>query len=174
MEIIEANFSHRPVREEDLEMIVGFAVNEEELFYFYPKANFPLTAQQLRSSIDSRMDSTVVEMNGEVIGFANFYHWEDGGSCSIGNVVVNPHLRGRGAGRYLMKVMISLARSKYRAREIRVSCFNRNTSALLLYRSLGFLPFDVEDREDKQGNRVALVHMRLLIQQDPDSKNDNL
>jgi ribosomal protein S18 acetylase RimI-like enzyme len=163
MEIIKANFSHRPVREEDLEMIMGFATNEEELFFFYPKANFPLTAQQLRSSIDSRMDSTVVEMNGGVIGFANFYQWEEGGSCSIGNVVVNPRKRGIGAGRYLMQLMIELAGSKYHAREVKVSCFNHNTSALLLYHSLGFLPYDLEERTDKNGNRVALIQLRLLL-----------
>jgi ribosomal protein S18 acetylase RimI-like enzyme len=166
MNTIEKNFSHRPVREDDLEVISAFASNEEELFFFYPKAAFPLTPWQLRTSIDTRADSTVVEMNGEVIGFANFYLWETGGICSIGNVVISPKARGLGAGRYLMRVMISLAVEKYQANEIRVACFNRNTSALLLYQSLGFKPVTIEVRHDKQRGRVALIHLNLHPQGD--------
>lgn len=159
----ESIFSYRPVRFGDLEVLTTFAASEEELFYFFPKADFPLTPDQLQTSIDQRTESTVVELNGELAGFANFYRWEMGGSCSIGNVIIDPHLRGMGAGSYLMRVMIDLARSKYQAREVRVSCFNNNTSALLLYRSLGFLPYDLEERTDKNGNRVALIHLHLPL-----------
>ena len=134
----DRSFSYRPVQPGDLKAFCGFASSEEELFYFFPKAHFPLTPAQLQASIDKRVDSIVMEHIGLLAGFANFYHWEEGGSCSIGNVVINPRLRGLGAGRYLMRVMIELAELKYQAREVKESCFNHNTSALLLYRSLGF------------------------------------
>jgi len=165
------NFTHRPVQESDLEIISGFAVDEKELFFFYPKATFPLTPDQLRLSIESRRDSTVVEMNGEVTGFANFYQWEQRGYCSIGNVVISQSARGLGACRYLMQVMIALASENYQTKEVRIACFNENTAALLLYRSLGFLPFDVEQRKDKQGKRVALIHMRLPLLEDTKIRN---
>ena len=161
MNTLEKHFSQRPVREDDLEAISAFASNEEELFFFYPKAAFPLTPRQLKTSIEARADSTVVERDGEVIGFANFYRWETGGICSIGNVVISPKARGLGAGRFLMRVMISLAVEKYQAKEIRVACFNRNTSALLLYQSLGFKLVTIEERHDKQHGRFALIHMNF-------------
>jgi len=51
--------------------------------------------------------------------------------------------------------------SRHGASEVNVSCFNTNAAGLLLYTQLGFRPFGVEERLDRRGNRVALVHMRL-------------
>lgn len=156
------HMTHRPVAEQDIQEICGFAQDEQELFFYFPKAQFPLTQTQLRQAIADRADATVVELDGEVVAFANFYRWETEGRCSIGNVVVAPAARRRGAARYLMERMIYLALTKYRAREVTVSCFNQNVAGLLLYPKLGFEPFAVEERVDPQGSRVALIHMRLL------------
>ncbi|RQW84439.1 MAG: GNAT family N-acetyltransferase [Geobacter sp.] len=152
--------THRPVEDKDLRIICGFPQNEDELFFLYPKATYPLTPSQLRTAVSSRSNSTVVEHSGEVVGFANFYRWGTGG-CSIGNVIVSPANRGSGVGRYLIEQMIDIAFSKHRAAEVAVSCFNHNTVGLLLYPKLGFQPYAVEQRQDRDGNRVALIHMRL-------------
>lgn len=151
----------RPVEEKDIPIICGFPQSEDELFFLFPKASYPLMPSQLLKAIESRSDSTVVERDGEVVGFANFYRWEPGGCCSIGNVIVPPAARGHGVGRYLIKKMIGLAFSRHRASEVKVSCFNGNVVGLLLYTKLGFQPFAVEERQNKRGNRVALIHMRL-------------
>lgn len=153
--------SHRPVVEFDLQAICGFPQSEDELFFLFPKAEFPLTPAQLRAAIAQRADATVVELDGEVVAFANFYRWEAGGRCSIGNVIVSPRARGHGVGRYLIEQMIPLAFSKYRAAEVTVSCFNQNVAGLLFYPKLGFRPYAIEERLDKSGRRVALIHMRL-------------
>ncbi len=154
--------NHRSIEEKDIPSICAFPQNEDELFFLSPKLEFPLTPTQLLDSIIERSDSTVVEHNGEVVAFANFYQWEFGGRCSIGNVIVSPTSRGQGVGRYLVEKMIGLAFSKHQAVEVIVSCFNRNIAGLLFYPNLGFQPFSVEERQDKNGNRVALIHMRLL------------
>ena len=153
--------THRPATELDTQEICGCAQDAQELFFFFPKAQFPLTPQQLNQAVAERADATVAVLNGQVVAFANFYRWEFEGRCSIGNVVVAPAARGRGAARYLMEQMIALALTKYRAREVTVSCFNQNVAGLLLYPKLGFEPVAVEERVDPQGNRVALIHMRL-------------
>ncbi|SDB12400.1 Acetyltransferase (GNAT) family protein [Desulfonatronum thiosulfatophilum] len=64
----------------------------------FPKATFPLTPGQLAAAIASRSDSTVAELDGKAAAFANFYRWETGGNCAIGNVAVAPEVRGRGVG----------------------------------------------------------------------------
>ncbi|MDH7482967.1 MAG: GNAT family N-acetyltransferase [Armatimonadota bacterium] len=155
--------THRPVAEKDIRIICGFPQNADELFFFFPKADYPLTSSQLQDAIAQRSDSTVVELDGEVVAFANFYRWEVGGCCSIGNVIVSPEARGKGVGRYLIEQMIGIAHSKYRAAEVTISCFNQNVAGLLLYPKLGFQPYAIEERRDKKGNRVALIHMRLPI-----------
>lgn len=153
---------HRPVAEDDIQRICGFPQNEDELFHFFPKADFPLTASQLQEAIAQRSDSMIVELADEVVAFANFYRWETGGNCAIGNVIVSPAARGKGVARYLVEQMSRLAFTKYRATGITVSCFNQNTAGLLLYQKLGFQPYAIEERQSRKGNPVALIHMRLL------------
>lgn len=90
---------HRPYSHRDIQTICAFPQNEEELFYFYPKAVYPLTPGQLKSAIDQRADSTVVEQEGVVVGFANFYRRNQDGCC-IGNIVVTPFARGQGVAKF--------------------------------------------------------------------------
>ncbi|WP_020588099.1 GNAT family N-acetyltransferase [Desulfobacter curvatus] len=149
---------HRPFVNNDLQTICSFPQNMEELFYFFPKATYPLTPAQLKMAIDQRSDSTVVEQNGDVAGFANFYRWQDK-TCCVGNVIVSPLTRGRGVAKYLIKTMIHLASTRHAAKSIEISCFNHNTAGILLYRKLGFKPFDIEERQGPNGRRVALIHM---------------
>lgn len=152
---------HRPVETRDLAHLCTFPQSPEELFFLYPKAQFPLTPAQLQAAIDQRANSTVVVRAGEVVGFANFYRWETGGRCAIGNVMVAPAARGQGVGRYLIACMIEQAFSRYRAAEVAVSCFNRNVAGLLLYPTLGFQPYAIEARRGPQDEPVALIHLRL-------------
>ncbi len=37
------NFSHRPVTADDVNTLCSFPQGEQELFFMFPKANFPLT-----------------------------------------------------------------------------------------------------------------------------------
>lgn len=154
---------HRPLLEEDIETICGFVSTPSELFYFFPKADFPLTPPQLREAIVQRRDSTIIEDNKVPVGFANFYRWEQNGSCSIGNVIISPEARGQGVCRYLIETMCLIAREKYQASKVSVSCFNQNTTGLLVYTKLGFTPYAIETRKDKTGNNVALIHLHLTV-----------
>lgn len=148
------SLTHRPVTEKDIQLICSFPQSDDELFFLFPKAAFPLAPSQLQDAVAQRSDSTVVELDGQVVAFANFYRWEIGGIVSL-------VARGRGVGRYLIERMIDLAFSRHQAAEVTVSCFNLNVAGLLLYPKLGFQPYAVEERKNKKGNRVALIHMRL-------------
>ncbi|MGE7992961.1 GNAT family N-acetyltransferase [Pseudomonas sp. NPDC089554] len=155
--------SHRPVRTSDIPTLCCFPQGPDELFYMFPKAIYPLTPAQMSEAIAQRSGSTVVEGNGVVLGFANFYKVEQGGVCALGNVVVAPPARGRGVASYLVRCMIDLAREQFAAREVWASCFNHNTAGLLLYPRLGFVPFGIEERQAPDGGRVALVQMKLAL-----------
>ncbi len=151
----------RNVIDTDIPVICGFPTTEKELFFAFPKATFPLTPAQLSDAVSCRSDSTVAEYDGRVVGFANLYRWETGGTCSIGNVMVSPSARGLGVGRFLVEQMIHISLTRHRASEITLACFNENVVALLLYGKLGFKPFDLEVRKDAQGDPAILIHMRL-------------
>ncbi|MFD1259631.1 GNAT family N-acetyltransferase [Entomomonas asaccharolytica] len=151
--------TQRPVQADDLAIICQFPQTAEELFFFYPSAEYPLTVEQLTLAIEQRTHPTVIVKDREIAGFANFYQWQAGGCCKIGNVIINPKLRGQGIAKFLIKAMIRKAREHYQANQVEVACFNDNTAALLLYKQLGFTPVDIEQRENKQGKKVALIHL---------------
>lgn len=155
--------SFRPVHPDDIPAVCSFAQSADEAFFFFPRCTWPLTPGQLAAAVAQRSDSSVVVEGDEVLAFANFYQWEQGGTCSLGNVLVSPKARGRGVGRFLVERMMEVARSRHQAREMKVSCFNHNTAGLLLYPKLGFVPFGIEERQDQDGRRVALVQMHQAL-----------
>jgi ribosomal protein S18 acetylase RimI-like enzyme len=152
----------RKATEQDYDAIVQLIPSEEELFLVYPKGKHPFTVEQLRSLAETRKELTLVIDGGEVIGFANLYDVQPGQWAFIGNVVVSKTLRGRGIGRALVVHMIRQAFALYDVKEVRISVFNHNTPALLLYRDLNFEPYAIDERTSPSGSRAGLIHMRLL------------
>lgn len=150
---------HRPVKADDIQTICSFPLDARELFYMFPKAQYPLTEAQLSDAITQRFDSTIVETGNRVVGFANFYRAETGGICCIGNVIVAHEARGKGVATFIVETMTDLGFDRYNATEVQISCFNENTAGLLLYPKLGFLPFAVEERVSVDRGRSALIHM---------------
>ncbi|MBG6460923.1 GNAT family N-acetyltransferase [Pseudomonas aeruginosa] len=151
--------SHRPAETGDLETVAGFPQDRDELFYCYPKAIWPFSVAQLAAAIAERRGSTVAVHDGQVLGFANFYQWQHGDFCALGNMMVAPAARGLGVARYLIGVMENLAREQYNARLMKISCFNANAAGLLLYTQLGYQPRAIAERHDPDGRRVALIQM---------------
>lgn len=150
---------HRPVKADDIKIICGLPQGAQELFYMFPKAQYPLTESQMADAIAQRFDSTIFEADNRVVGFANFYRAEPGGTCCIGNVIVAPQARCKGVASFIVETMTALAFDRYDASEVQLSCFNGNTAGLLLYPKLGFQPFAIEERASPEGDRLALIHM---------------
>ena len=150
-------FDHRAATADDLSEIVTFAQNAEELFFCYPKADWPLSVGQLAATMAERRDSTVALLNGRVAGFANFYQWQYGDYCALGNLMVAPWARAQGVAHYLVTAMEQLAREHYHAKRMQVSCFNANSAGLLLYPRLGYQLSGLVERRDQQNQRVALI-----------------
>ena len=155
--------SHRPATFDDLPEVVTFPQNADELFFCYPKAIWPLDVEQLAAAMAERCDSTVALLDGRVAGFANFYQWQQGESCALGNLMIAPWARGRGVARYLVTAMEQLARERHQASRMRVSCFNANSAGLLLYPALGYALSGLVERRDPQGARVALLQFAKAL-----------
>lgn len=152
-------FSHRVLKNTDAEEIVRFPVSADELFFLFPKADYPLKSEVLVNEAKKRSHPTVVLFEGELSGYGNFIKVERGKFCSIGNVVVNPKIRRKGIASYLVNTLTSIAFKELSAKSVKISCFNSNTHGLLLYHKLGFSPSSMEVRKKPNGEQVALIHM---------------
>ncbi|GIP36168.1 N-acetyltransferase [Paenibacillus sp. J2TS4] len=150
-------FTYRAVKPEDLESICRFPSSEKELFYMFPGGRYPLTKEQLQEAVDKRFESTVILSAESIAGFANYYLLKPGEVCHIGNVIVNPALRNQGAGAYLVRTMVAIAREKYQIPRVCLVCHNNNLPALLLYTKLGFKPVSISKTEDKRGKPLAAI-----------------
>ena len=156
--------SYRTVEKTDFEIICSLPQNFEELFFMFPKAEYPLTVNQLKTAIECRFDSTVIIYDEEIVGFANFYEMNRNDYCSIGNVIVKSSFREKGIGRFLIETMEGVGIKKYNVSEFRLSCFNTNTNGILLYSKLGYKPYEIEKRISREGENLALIKMKKKIE----------
>lgn len=152
-------FSHRALKNTDAGEIVKFPVSADELFFLFPKADYPLRSEVLVNEAQKRSHPTVVLFEGALAGYGNFIKAERGEFCSIGNVVVNPEIRRKGVASYLMDSLTSIAFKELSAKSVKISCFSSNTYGLLLYHKLDFVPYSMEVRNKPNGEQVALIHM---------------
>lgn len=152
--------THRPLRPEDAARIAAFPQSPEELFHLFPKGSWPFTAEQVLEAAACRRDPTVAELEGGVVGYANFAVFEPGSHCAIGNVVVAPHARRRGVARFLVGALVERALGQYGMPEIRIGAHAANPAALLLYAAMGFVPYEIQAVPDWRGVTVPLVFLR--------------
>lgn len=153
-------YTHRESCLEDLPLICPFPQNAVELYFMYPKANFPLTFEQLKYNFENRSDSTIFLSGETVVAYANLYDVEPGRQCFLGNVIINHLFRGKGVSDYLLRTMAEIAVQNHQAKELHLSCFNTNTPGLLLYLKTGFRPYAIEKRVDFEGKSLLAIHMK--------------
>ncbi|MCU7837497.1 MAG: GNAT family N-acetyltransferase [gamma proteobacterium symbiont of Taylorina sp.] len=154
-------FSFRKTKTSDLELILNFSLNKTELFYFFPSATFPLTMEQLKQQLSRRHESITMLEGKDIVGFANFYQVEKHNIAFIGNVIIKPEKRKLGMGKKLLKYMINYGFKKLQLKEIHLSCYQENFTALSFYKNLEFKIYSSEYRYDLNKKPTQLVHMRI-------------
>jgi ribosomal protein S18 acetylase RimI-like enzyme len=161
METGKPLFAAREARRDDFAAIAAFPRNAEEQYYMYPRGTFPLDPEQLAREAEGRVRPTVILDGDAVIGYGNLYNVEPGSHGWLGNVIIHPGWRGRGAGRFLVETMAGIAGRELGLRELRLVCHNTNTQALRLYWRTGFKPYDLEEPKDANG-RMRILMKRVL------------
>ena len=161
-----STISFRAAEKADLSELLNFPLTQQELFYFFPSASFPLTLKQLEKQLSERHDSTVmIELDSShkkiMIGFANFYNVENRNIAFIGNVIIKPEKRGQGFGKKLVQTMIHSGFEQLNLNEVHLSCYKDNTAALLFYKNLGFRAYATEVRKNFNDQAIELIHLRI-------------
>jgi N-acetylglutamate synthase-like GNAT family acetyltransferase len=155
-------YTYRAVVSDDFEIISSFPQNEEELFYMFPKAAYPLTPSQVEEGVKNRLKPTVILHQQEVVAYANLYEHEED-FCWLGNVIVSPHYRGKDVSKYLIDVMVGIAKEEIKVKKLKLVCHNTNTRGVLFYTKQGFKPFDITRIEKPSGEMIAGVRMEKTL-----------
>ncbi|SFL34572.1 Acetyltransferase (GNAT) family protein [Paenibacillus sp. 1_12] len=159
-------YSFRDSNQKDFDDIAAFTKDRTESFYMFPKGRFPVESKQLYEVSLTRLMPTVIEFDQQVVGYSNFYDLVEGEYCWLGNVIIHRDFRGKGAGKYLMEVMITKAREELKVKQLQLVCHNTNTKALFMYYKLGFEPFDIKLAKDYNNEDVAGIKMRTSLSKD--------
>lgn len=167
-------FSFRNIEKTDFSEVCKLPQTEEELFFMFPKANFPLTQEQLVENLKTRFNPTVFLDDNVIIGFANFYEMKENESCWIGNLILQADYRRKGIGRLIVQTMEEQAKLNYNMREINIACFNNNLSALRMYHRLGYTPFEMEERSGRNDTCHVLIKMKKRIEEKKKRFNKNM
>ncbi|NJD32979.1 MAG: GNAT family N-acetyltransferase [Gammaproteobacteria bacterium] len=103
-----------------------------------PQFRHPFDERSFRedAKVDSLASWSLVAQDGSLCAFGQYYL--RAGRCHLGRLVVAPGLRGRGAGRRLVRELYEVGTSVLGTRECSLFVYESNTVALGLYRRLGF------------------------------------
>ncbi|MGM0885306.1 MAG: N-acetyltransferase family protein [Bacillota bacterium] len=157
-------FTYRSLEPDDYPVISAFPQNELELFSMFPAGKYPLTPEQIAESAKTRWYPTVVLHENKVVGYANFYGLEETIKCFLGNVIIAPSYRGKGASAALINEMIRQAKEELRVGKLQLICHNTNIAGLLFYKKLGFKPFDLTPMKNHLGETIVGISMELELQ----------
>lgn len=160
MEALRLTLGHRPLRTADLAEICNWVENPAESQFCFPGVRWPLAPDGLSRALLGFSSGTLILRRGEAVAFADFRRAEVHGACVLGHFLVAPEMRGLGVGRHLIEIMREQARSRYHAREFRVSCHNANVAGLQFFPRFGLEPCGVEPYADPEGQPAVLIHFR--------------
>lgn len=153
-------YSLRPVQAEDFPVICSMPLDEEELYFMFPSAHYPLTSEQMEHALHKREKPTVIlDENQNVIAYANFYGREEGVHCWLGNVIVASQFRGTGASEFLIHSMMNIAKNELNVPRLKLVCHHTNPRAIFFYTKLGFKPFGIKKLKRQDGEIIAGIEM---------------
>lgn len=157
-------YSYRKAVSADYAAICAFPKDSMEVFFMSPKLEYPRTSDQLEQAAQGREKLTVILNEDEqVIGYANLYYQHEQDLYWLGNVIVSPDDRGKGAAEFLIRTMLAAAKKDLKLRELHLVCHNVNTKGMLLYSRLGFKPYEIVKRTGPQESTIAGIFMKIEL-----------
>ncbi len=129
---------------EDISALLGWLEGTDRRFlvqFTGPKYRFPLDEVQLRSGMEGTEYRLfmVVQEDGSPVGHFQFIRLDqEKGETTIGRILLNPELRGKGMGTEMVREALRFGQERYGLRKFDLAVFGFNESAHGCYKKLGF------------------------------------
>lgn len=138
-------------REDDIPELLKWLRDSDERFLYQfsgPRYKFPLTGDQLIETINgSEYQPFRFIDKVETVGHCQFARLDrEKGEVTLGRLLINPALRGKGYGSRMIQEMISYGKSVFGVSRFKLVVFDFNKSAIKCYEKVGFRFLSSEDR----------------------------
>lgn len=154
----------RPTTSEDLRTILGWVGNDRDMVLWSgPTFTWPLTLDQLLTYLENPKRtywSAIYRDAQELLGHASLLIDEDAALMRIGFIIVNPDLRGQGAGRFLVDGVVRRGFETSTIPVMTLGVLAHNHPAIQLYESLGFTSTGTTSRipiRDEEWEVIAMT-----------------
>ena len=162
----------QPFNESDFRQLIDEIPDARFLLQWAgPKYSYPLDAAQLNATLGEtngevspfKVYKAIRRDTSEIVGHIQLMNIDyNSGTCVLGRVMIFRKFRGNGYGKAMVCEAITVAFEKLKLMEITLKVFDFNTSAIELYKGLGFSDY----RYDKgicqfQNEKWNVFHMRL-------------
>lgn len=147
---IESELGARPRTESDLDRVVDWIRDAEDLFLFSGnRLRWPLSADQLRTLTETHglTAFAVVSSSSELVAHFDLAVDLDERIARLGRVIVDPALRGRGLARLVVELAIEQA-GRAGADRILLGVIATHEPAVRAYSRAGFTPLPAGSRSD--------------------------
>ena len=135
----------RPMRTDDVDIIVNFHANTDETFFhqwgggrFY---TYPLTKKQIAKRMKNTRNTRffAATLDDTVIGMAelDFTNWENK-ECAVCRFLIGEAYRSKGYGQEVLRLLCAHAFDELGMRKVKLTVFDFNASAYKCYLKAGF------------------------------------
>ena len=123
-----------------------------------PRYIFPLNEKQLMESLESKdylLLRAVDTNDGKIIGHCQFMRIDTKQlKASIGRILVDPVIRGKGYGVQLINTMKIFAKNELKLSKIDLRVFDFNTAAFHCYLKAGFIKTSIHENHIPEFNET--------------------
>ncbi len=128
----------RKAKVTDLKTIISWIPDELACkIWAGPKVRFPLSVESLSKDIEFSDDSSYCLIKSEVVIAFGQLLTKEKGRLHFARIIVDPSKRAMGYGKRLCNELLQIAAQKG-YEQISLNVYRNNTSALKLYKNLGF------------------------------------
>ena len=141
----------REYNNDDAKIILSFT-NDKESFYLWSAGVlgvYPLSSYDFNKRIEelkiNRFYPYVLTDGLNCLGFISLRYRDNSNNLTLGFVIINPNIRGKGIGKKMLELAINKAFDEFKVSGVNLRVFVNNTPAYNCYKACGLEENGIEE-----------------------------
>lgn len=157
--------SLREYNSDDAKTILSF-IADKASFYLWSAGVlglYPLSSYDFNKRIEelktNRFYPYVLTDGLNCLGFISLRYRDNFNNLTLGFVIINPNIRGKGIGKKMLELAINKAFNEYKASEVNLRVFANNTPAYKCYKACGFIENGIEETYEINDTKLKCIEL---------------